>query len=407
MKVGIINIGDEILIGQILNTNSKWIAEKLVSIGVEVTEMTTIGDNEKDITNITKSMLNNNDVVITTGGLGPTKDDITMKCFSKLFKSELVFSDKTYQNIIDWLNKRGRQINELTKNQAIVPQKARVIQNKVGTAPILIFEENNKLLISLPGVPTEMKFNIEHEILPILKSRNGELTYECRHLLLHKIAESNLAMILDDFESSLPNDIQLAYLPSHGYIKLRLFSRNTKNATSLDKQYRRLKELTQNYYLSNKEISISRLLLDKLEYHGLSISTAESCTGGLIGNMITQEAGASKSYNGSIIAYCNKIKHKILNIPLSVLDTDGAVSKKTVELMANNVADIFGTQASISISGIAGPGGGTVDKPVGTVWICTRLNNETIAKKYIFGSDRETNILSSANSAILQMISML
>lgn len=407
MKIKIITIGNEILIGEIIDTNAAWMSAELTKNGFEVIGITTVGDNADAIIRALDIAFEQADILLLTGGIGPTNDDITKHTLCNYFHTALVFSDEVLHNIEEVFLKRNLQFNQLTRNQAYVPANCTVIQNKVGTAPVLLFEKNEKMLVSMPGVPFEMKTAMSNDIIPLLQKRFQVKEYICRSFLVSGITESALATKLADFENALPTGFSLAYLPSFGFIRLRLSAWGEEHLQEMKSQSRQLKRALGNYFVAKSEKSPEELLGKKLKKENLLISTAESCTGGYIAHRITKIPGASHYFEGSIVSYDNRIKEELLNVDKRILDKNGAVSHEVAEQMAHHVSEKLKTDCSIAVSGIMGPEGGTKDKPVGTVWICTKYREEMISKQYIVGRDRQENIARTANLAIIQMLKML
>lgn len=406
MKTAIVTIGDEILIGQIIDTNSTWISEYMTKAGFEVEEVVSIGDNAKQIKETIDDLSQRVDVVVMTGGLGPTKDDITKKTLCEYFNTELVFDNSVLENIEKVIS-NANVLNELTRNQAYVPKDCLVVQNRVGTAPVTWFEKNNKVLVSLPGVPYEMRYNMENEIIPRLQKRFEAKSYIYQVLLVAGYPESGLALYLESFENNLPEGFGLAYLPSPRLIRLRLFVYGEHRRGEFEEQLHKLKNLLNGSVLADKDIPLEQLVAEKLIEQSLTISTAESCTGGNVSRLLTALPGASAYFEGSVVTYSYESKEKVLGVKKDTLDRFGAVSEETVIEMVDGVQKLLGTDCAIAISGIAGPTGGTEDKPVGTVWIATKVKDEIVANKYNFGKYREANIMSASNMALLQMLQML
>ncbi len=407
MKIEIITIGDEILIGQIVDTNSAWMAQQLTGNGFEIKTITSVGDNAQMITDALDIAFGRADVLLVTGGVGPTKDDITKNTLCAYFNTKLVFNEEVLQNIRDMFSKRNIQLNELTRNQALVPENCTVIQNRAGTAPILWFERNGKILVSMPGVPFEMKTAMENEIIPRLLKTFSSEDYHKRSFSVAGISESALALRLQDFEDQLPDGFSLAYLPSFGMIRLRLSARGQSVTTELDQQAGKLKTILGEFFVAEGDASLEELLGEKLREKRLTVSTAESCTGGYIAHRITRIPCASEYFTGSVVSYDNNVKNSVLHVENEVINEVGVVSEQVVEQMAEGVAKLLKTDCSIAVSGIAGPTGGTEEKPVGTVWVCTRFKDQTLAKLYHFGANREENIARTANMAMLQLLDML
>lgn len=407
MKIEIITVGDEILIGQIIDTNSAWMAAELTREGFEIVAITTVGDQAQNIIRALDTAFSRADVLLMTGGIGPTKDDITKKTLCNYFNTDLIFDESVFQNINRLFAHKNYKLNELTKNQAFVPKDCTVIQNKAGTAPLLWFEQKGKILVSMPGVPFEMKVAITGEIIPRLRKQFLSIDYLKSSFLVSGITESALAILLEDFEAKLPGNFSLAYLPSYGLIRLRLSAWGKENLPEMEFQEGRLRETLHEVLVADGDQPLEALLGEALRSNNLTVSTAESCTGGSIAHRITLVPGASAYYKGSVVSYDNTVKTSMLDVDSKSIETYGAVSREVVEQMAQNVSEKLKTDCSIAVSGIAGPDGGTLEKPVGTVWICTRMHNETVTQKYQFGTSREENINRTTNMAILQMIKML
>lgn len=407
MKIEIITVGDEILIGQIIDTNSAWMAAELTREGFEIVAITTVGDQAQNIIRALDTAFSRADVLLMTGGIGPTKDDITKKTLCNYFNTDLIFDESVFQNINRLFAHKNYKLNELTRNQAFVPKDCTVIQNKAGTAPLLWFEQKGKILVSMPGVPFEMKVAITGEIIPRLRKQFLSIDYLKSSFLVSGITESALAILLEDFEAKLPGNFSLAYLPSYGLIRLRLSAWGKENLPEMEFQEGRLRETLHEVLVADGDQPLEALLGEALRSNNLTVSTAESCTGGSIAHRITLVPGASAYYKGSVISYDNTVKTSMLDVDSKSIETYGAVSREVVEQMAQNVSEKLKTDCSIAVSGIAGPDGGTLEKPVGTVWICTRMHNETVTQKYQFGTSREENINRTTNMAILQMIKML
>lgn len=407
MKIEIITIGDEILIGQITDTNSSWMAAELTRLGFEIVAITSVADQKADIINALDVAFGRADTLLLTGGIGPTKDDITKNTLCEYFNTHLIYNNSVLENITAIFAHRNVELNELTKNQALVPESATVIQNKVGTAPLLWFNDGSKVLVSMPGVPFEMKHAMTNEIMPRLSSLSNSDSFESNTLLVSYITESALAQLLDEFEGSLPPNTTLAYLPSYGMIRLRLSIRNSTNGANLEKLTGQLKALVQPYLLDDTDRPLESLLASLLKEKSLTLSTAESCTGGNIAHLITRHPGASEYYLGSVVSYSNEAKHNILGVSQDTLHRHGAVSQEVVEEMAAGSIRQFRTNCAIAVSGIAGPDGGTPQKPVGTTWICTYYDGNILSQQYSFGHSRIENIERATNIALRQMIQLL
>ncbi|SCM58176.1 CinA family nicotinamide mononucleotide deamidase-related protein [Petrimonas mucosa] len=407
MKIAIITVGDEILIGEIRDTNSIWMVAELTREGFEIVNIITVGDNEEDIAKGIDFAFSRADIVLMTGGVGPTRDDVTKRALCNYFHTGLTFDQEVLQQIERLFTKRNFTLNEPTRNQAYVPQGCTVIQNRVGTAPLLWFERENQLLVSMPGVPFEMKSAMREEIIPRLKSRFLQDEYLKSHFLVSGITESSLALQLEKFERQLPEDFSLAYLPANGLIRLRLSVRGLSRLPEMQLQTEQLKRELQERLVAESDEPVELLLGKALRGRKLTISTAESCTGGYIAHRITLVPGASEYYKGSVVSYDNRIKISMLDVSRSAIESFGAVSREVVEEMALQVAAKMESDCSIAVSGVAGPDGGTALNPVGTVWISTRLHDRQMTQRYQFGLSREENINRTTNMAIVQMMKML
>ena len=404
MNIEIITIGDELLIGQVVDTNSAWISSKMSNAGFDVTYITSIKDSKEAIYNAVEDGFERADILLLTGGNGPTKDDITKNTLCKIFNEELVFDNEVLKNIETQFKEKKIEINELTRNQAYVPQKSTVIQNRVGTAPILWFEKDGKILISMPGVPFEMRWAMNEEIIPRLTKRFQTKRFLKEVFYTHGITESGLAIHLNNFEEQLPSGFGLAYLPGGGVIRLRLSVKGDEHADEMNKQANKLKTLLGDYLLAESDDPLQQILGNTLKDNGMTISLAESCSGGYIAHLLTNIAGSSAYFLGGVVSYSNSAKMNLLNVKQTTLDTHGAVSQQTVEEMAKGAIDAFGSDCAIAVSGIAGPDGGTEEKPIGTVWICTICKDKMVSREYSFGKSRENNKRRSAVMAMVQML---
>jgi nicotinamide-nucleotide amidase len=407
MRTEIITIGDEILIGQIVDTNAAWMARELTRHGMEIAAITTVGDKQEEITTALDNGFARADVLLLTGGLGPTSDDITKHTLCQYFHTTLAFNEEVLLNIESLFLKRNIALNQLTRGQAYVPASSTVIQNNAGTAPILWFSKEGKVLVAMPGVPYEMKTTMTVDIIPRLLAQFQVSEYLCRFYLVADITESGLATLLSDFEHQLPSGFSLAYLPSLGYIRLRLSVWGVANSEEMTHQSIQLKHLLGELFVANSEKAPEALLVEHLRKKKYTISTAESCTGGYLAHRMTVLPGASDYFVGSILAYHNRIKEELLEVDRQKIRSDGVVSSEVVKQMALHVAGKMGTNCSVAVSGIMGPEGATDDKPIGTVWISTFCEGELLTRRYQVGRSREENIERTANLAILQMMKML
>lgn len=406
MKAEIITIGDEILIGQIVDTNSAWMCKELTENGFRVVAVTSVGDCKKSIIKSIDIAKTRADVILLTGGVGPTNDDITKSTLCEYFQTKMIFDNDVFENISQLFARKNFSMNELTKAQAFVPENGTVINNKVGTAPILWFEQNGFILVSMPGVPFEMRDAMKYEIIPRLKNIFSGYSYLKKSYLVAGITESALSILLQSFEDSLPKGFSLAYLPTYNSVRLRLSVTGIEHKNALEQQGEKLRKALGELLISETDKPLEFVLGELLSKNNYTVSTAESCTGGNISQRIVSVAGASKYFKGSVVSYSNEIKTDLLHIDEETLAAEGAVSEKVVREMAINVSDIMKTDCAISVSGIAGPDGGTDEKPVGTVWICTKTPDSIISKKYNFGTSRHENIQRTTNIALLQLIRM-
>lgn len=405
VKVEIITIGDEILIGQIVDTNSAWMAKELNSIGLELAQITSVHDDAAQIIESMESAFLRADIVLFTGGIGPTNDDITKQTLCKYFNTKLVFDESIIKNIEKLFSTRPNfVINDLTRAQAMVPEDCTVIQNPVGTAPITWFEKNGKVIVSMPGVPYEMKHAMTHEILPRLQNHFKTPVLLYKTMQVYGFGESALAIKIEEWENNLPDNIKLAYLPNLGIVKLRLSGISDEMLSlefAMNQQVDLLVQILGNAIVSFEDISLEQLIGNLLKTNGKTVSTAESCTGGNIAHQLTRVSGSSEYFKGSVIAYSNEIKESILKVSSDDLKTEGAVSQTVVEQMANSVRKLLKTDFAIATSGIAGPTGGTSEKPVGTVWISVCSSDYTLSKLFQFGALREQNIERATQAALL------
>lgn len=411
MNCSIIVIGDEILIGQVIDTNSGDIARMIRPFGWHVNDVQVVGDENSQILKAIERAFESSDVVLTTGGLGPTKDDITKSTLCQYFGGELYENAEVLENVKEVVAKRGLKLNELTAQQAIVPSSCQVIQNKVGTAPLMWFEKDGKVLVAMPGVPFETQQMFRQAVLPmLLKKFHSNIAIEHRTILITNWSESRLAMEISDWEDALPSYIHLAYLPKPGLIRLRLDGIHSDGDfinQELDRYKHELIERFGNDILHDDDLTPPEILLHHLNRLGLTVATAESCTGGNIAHQITSIAGSSSAFMGSVVAYSNDVKHRVLGVKNETLEAFGAVSIPTVEEMAQGACQVIGTDCSIVTSGIAGPGGGTPDKPVGTVCIAIKSPNGLVSGAHHFPGNRSRVIDRATTTAIITLIKEL
>ena len=400
--VEIITIGDEILIGQIVDTNSAWMAMELNKEGFRVFQITTVTDNEQHILEAVDLAFKRADIVLVTGGLGPTKDDITKQTLCKYFKTNLVLNQGVIDNINELFINRPYVLNELTYGQAYVPESATIIQNKRGTAPVTWFDHGNKVLVSMPGVPSEMEWAMSNEIMPRIRKRFNTPSLLHKTVLVYGIPESSLAIKLTDWENNLPTCIKLAYLPTPGLVKLRMsgFLPDRKELENvIDQELVKLRSILGSAILAEEDAPVEVIIGRLLKENNLQLATAESCTGGNIAHLITSVAGSSAYFNGSVVAYGNEVKHQMLGVSYATLTEFGAVSQEVVEQMAKGVLKQLDADIAVSVSGIAGPDGATEGKPVGTVWICVCTKDDMISRRFQYGSLRNRNISMATLSA--------
>lgn len=406
MKVNLLTIGDEILIGQIVDTNSAWMAKQLNLIGAEVNHIYTIGDRETDILAAINQSFQQSDVILMTGGLGPTKDDITKKTIAQYFQVPLEFDQGTYNRILKLFERWGRSTTEAHRLQCYMPANATLLFNKMGTAPGMWFEHDGKVLVSMPGVPYEMKYLMENAVIPKLQLQFPGSPIAHRTILTVGEGESRIAARIHDFEEALPSNIKLAYLPGLGRVRLRLTGRGGKQENleqTLDQETQKLKAIIPELVFGEGQLQLEEAIGQLLLERKLTIATAESCTGGYIAHLLTSIAGSSRYFRGSIIAYDNAVKLKQLKVNPQTLEEQGAVSEATVKEMVAGALQSLETDIAIAISGIAGPGGGTPEKPVGTVWIAVGDGKHTETYRLSAGKDRIKNIQYAAIYALDQI----
>ncbi|MBI4645026.1 MAG: competence/damage-inducible protein A [Bacteroidia bacterium] len=404
MLAEIITIGDEILIGQIVESNSAYIAEQFTSAGIQLNRIISVGDNPANIINALSEANQKADIVIITGGLGPTKDDITKAVLCEYFNTQLIFDEEAFTNIERHLKYRNIPVNELNRKQAEVPENCKIILNTEGTAPGLWFEKDGTIFIAMPGVPFEMEAMMKHQVIPVLKKRFKLPNIVYKTVNTQGAYESQLAEILNKWEENLKkNGIKLAYLPSPGIIQLRLSCEGSDRAiltAKLENETEKLKKIIPDFIYGYDEDTLPQIVGKLLIKAGKTLCIAESCTGGMLSHLITSVPGCSDWFRGSVIAYSNEIKEKQLNVSPDTLCNYGAVSKQTVEEMANGVRHLLGGDFAIAVSGIAGPSGGTNDKPVGTTWIAVASSEKSISQNYLFGNDRSRNIIRASLTAL-------
>jgi nicotinamide-nucleotide amidase len=402
----IITIGDELLIGQTIDTNSAWIAQHLNAMGIWVHRRVAIGDVREAILDALDKEGAVSDIVLITGGLGPTADDITKPVLCDYFGGKLVRDEVTYQQVMALFESRGLPTLQRNVDQALVPDVATVLHNTRGTAPGMWFERNGKIYVSMPGVPYEMKGLMEEHVLPRLQGYFRTPSVVHQTLLTSGMGESFIAERLTTFENALPSHIKLAYLPAYGLLKLRLTAfgeDKVSTAAGLSVYFHHLKDLLTDITVADQDIPIAEVLGRLLMAKHKTVGTAESCTGGFIAHNMTLIPGSSAWYNGSIVCYANEIKTSLLGVKNETLHTNGAVSEQTVREMAAGALQHLKTDYIIAVSGIMGPDGGTPEKPVGTVWIAVGSVNELVTMKFQLRSDRFNNIQMTATYAMNEL----
>ncbi|WP_316737107.1 competence/damage-inducible protein A [Pedobacter aquatilis] len=410
MLAEIITIGDEILIGQIVDTNSAWMAKQLNSIGVSVKQITSVSDDEQHILSALADAEKRANIILITGGLGPTKDDITKKTLAKYFGMVFRRDAAALEMVASIFKKFNRPLLDINMQQADVPDGCEVIVNQNGTAPCMWFEQNDTIFVSMPGVPHEMMYLMDDEILPRIKSRFKLPFIVHKTILTANIGESFLAKEIEEIEDSLPSHIKLAYLPKLGQVRLRLSAKGDDEhelKSEVEIYAQQIIAKVTKFVVVDEDISLEKAILNLMKARGLTLSTAESCTGGYIAHLITQHPGCSSVYWGGAVAYAYDLKESILGVKESTLTNFGAVSEETIIEMAEGAIKHFKTDYAIAVSGIAGPEGGTEDKPVGTVWIAISSKNKTVAKVFTFSNKRIQNIERSASSALTMLLNLL
>lgn len=402
-KALILTIGDELLYGQTLDTNAHWMSGELDKVGIKVIQKRTIGDDREEILRNFHEATALADIVLITGGLGPTKDDLTKPLLAEFFGTELVLNEEALTEVTQLFQKAGREMTPLNELQAHLPANCKKITNELGTAPGMWFEENDTIYVSMPGVPYEMHRLMTKYILPALMDKFISGVIHHKMVKTIGIPESKLAAKIETWENALPSNIRLAYLPSYGQVKLRLTSTGSnlqELQAQTDHQVKELVPLIDKYVFGYDEDEIETVTGELLLKHKATLGTAESCTGGQLAGLITSVPGSSAYYHGSIIAYDNEVKKTQLNVSQDLLDTYGAVSEEVVSAMAEGVRQQLKVDVGLATSGIAGPGGGTPDKPVGTVWIAYADKDKTVAKKLQLTKDRKLNIRFSTIAAL-------
>lgn len=403
VRAEIITIGDEILYGQILDTNTQWISLELDKIGIKTVRKSSVGDQKDEIVQILTEAQKRADIVFITGGLGPTKDDLTKKILADFFGCPLAYHPEALQDVTDFFAKRGRELSDINRDQALLPTKSVFIPNKQGTAPAMWFNELDTIWLSMPGVPFEMKAIMETEVLPRIVDHFKLPVIVHQILKVVGIGESYLSDLIQDWELQLPSHLKLAYLPSLGIVKLRLtgFGKDKDQLNAdINAEFENVMPLIKGYVFGRERDELAAVVGKLLIDQNSTLAVAESCTGGYLAHQFTQHAGSSAYFQGGIISYANEIKIKQLGVDESIIKVDGAVSESCVKAMAVGARENLGTTHALATSGIAGPDGGTDDKPVGTIWIALAHPGGVIARKLTQGGTRIQNIHLSSLTAI-------
>lgn len=407
----IITIGDELLIGQVVDTNSSWIAQELNKIGVAVKHRVAVGDVWQDIWEALDEESKKADIILITGGLGPTADDITKPLLCEYFNGKMVVDQPTLEHLTHLFEQiLKRPMIERNAKQAEVPDTCTVLKNEQGTAPGMLFKRDGRIFVAMPGVPHEMKWMMTHHVLPMIPELYNTGFIEHRTLLTAGIGESFLADLINEFETSLPDHVKLAYLPNFGMVRLRLSSWALEKKTlnkELDNLFNLLKINVKEYLVIDEdlpmEVAVGKLLKERKQ----TVSTAESCTGGYIAHLLSIHPGSSVFFTGSIVSYANIIKERMLGVSHEILTTVGAVSEETVVQMAKAVRETLQTDYSIAVSGIMGPDGATAEKPIGLVWVAIASKDHVVSKSFQFRFDRRRNIELTAINALNMLRTMI
>ncbi|MBC7744023.1 MAG: competence/damage-inducible protein A [Flavobacterium sp.] len=410
MLAEIITIGDEILIGQIVDTNSAWMAQKLNEAGIRIKQITSVSDDREHILQALNLATERADLVIITGGLGPTKDDITKKTLAEFFKTTMRLDEEALENVKNIFSKYKAPLLEVNVQQANVLENSVTLQNKNGTAPGMWIEHNNKIYVSLPGVPFEMMYLMEEEVIPrIISTYSLPIIYH-HTILTAGIGESMIAEEISDIEDGLPSHIKLAYLPKLGVVRLRLSGYASDKEilmSEISAISKKIVERIADYVIIEADVALEKSILDYMQLRNLTLTVAESCTGGALSQTITQHPGSSSVFLGGAITYSNTLKVSMLGVSNQTILQFGAVSVQTVEEMAKGALTAYHSDYSLAISGIAGPDGGVENKPVGTVWIAVANANKVISRKFQFGNRRKQNIERSVTNALIMLFKLL
>lgn len=410
VNASIITIGDELLIGQTIDTNSAFIAQELNRIGIWVKRRVAIGDGREEIINALQQESRDCQVIIITGGLGPTADDITKPTLCAYFDAQMVVDEGALQNVVHIFQKLNRPLIDRNRKQAEVPDKCTVLPNKRGTAPGMWFEKEGVVYVSLPGVPHEMMGLVQDSVVPKLKAQFQLPVILHKTLLTAGKGESEVAELLLEFEQNLPTDIKLAYLPSYGMVKLRLTAKGQDGPgveAKVQQHFETLQQLVQPWLVVAEDIPLQQAVLQMMQAKGKTLATAESCTGGYLAHLITAMPGSSAVFLGSIISYANEAKQNLLHVQAATLEQHGAVSEATVTQMAKGAIQQLQSDYSIATSGIMGPGGGSAEKPTGTVWVAVASKTAVQTRRFQFRFDRKRNIELTAMNALNMLRQLL
>lgn len=409
MNVTIINIGDELLIGQVVNTNASTMSRLLTAAGMEVRKTMVVGDIYKDIWDAVDEAMRESDAVLVTGGLGPTKDDITKKLLSEYFGSGLIENNMALENVERIFKSRGYEVTPVNRAQALVPKCCEVLNNDLGTAPCMWFSHKGRVLVSLPGVPFEMEWLMRNRVIPKLQETFNTDIILTKNILVQGIGESFLSDLIEPWELSLPENVKLAYLPVAGMVKLRLTARLPHNfpLPTFHFPLEGLYSLARKYIVGEDCETLDELVHKTLIERGFTLATAESCTGGNIARLLTAQAGASAYFKGGVVAYSNEVKESALGVKHETLVAYGAVSEETVREMVEGVRERLGADYAIATTGIAGPTGGTPEKPVGTVWVAVCSKGKTVTQLMHYGDRRQQTIDRTTNQAYSMLMKLL
>lgn len=409
MNASIISIGDELLIGQVIDTNAAWLGQELNKTGIKVQFRLTVGDDESEIISALNIAKQKSQLILITGGLGPTKDDLTKQVLCNYFGCKIIFNEEIYSDIKTFFEHSNHPMIEGNRQQAEVPDCCISLRNRLGTAPGMWFEKEEKVFVSMPGVPFEMKAMIENDVLPMLKKKFTFPAIVHRTVLTVGIGESFLAEKISDWENALPRNLKLAYLPNLSQVRLRISAYEGDESAlkqEIKKQEEKLLPLLGKYVYGFENDTLEKVTGELLKNRSATLCTAESCTGGYIAHRITSVPGSSVYFKGSVVSYANEIKENFIGVKKETIEQHGAVSEQTVTEMAQGVLRRMNTDYSIAVSGIAGPDGGTKEKPVGLVWVAVGTKQKTVAKQFQFFRNRQMNI-EMTGIAALNMLRLL